>query len=284
MSDSFGQIYQRMYQGSMFGSGAVAFALMGFIIANTDPKTSCVNLNPDLLAAILGESVEDVERGIEKLCSPDKKSNRKEHEGRRLIKRGEIEYFVVNFLYYRGLAKRQRENEQAAERMRRFRANPDDVTQSTVTVSNLSASASASDDLIGREGVGEKEENPFDLFWSAYPRRVAKQVAIKAFIKNGCTEHIKKIIKAVESQKQSYQWTKDGGQFIPHPATWLNQHRWEDELIPLAGQPSSNGSTFSFRGKTYTQNTPPQRKEFQSDDVFNSVTSDFNHHFKLHKK
>ena len=35
---------------------------------------------------------------------------------------------------------------------------------------------------------------------------------------------------AVEAQKQSAQWTKDNGQYIPNPATWLNQGRWEDVL------------------------------------------------------
>ena len=36
---------------------------------------------------------------------------------------------------------------------------------------------------------------------------------------------------------KSHDWTKDGGQFIPHAATWLNGKRWEDEL-PAAGASS----------------------------------------------
>ena len=42
------------------------------------------------------------------------------------------------------------------------------------------------------------------------------------------------ILTAIERQKASDQWTKDNGQFIPHPATWLNQKRWEDETIPAS--------------------------------------------------
>lgn len=38
------------------------------------------------------------------------------------------------------------------------------------------------------------------------------------------------LLKALEEQKKSLQWTKDGGQFVPHPTTWLNQERWEDEI------------------------------------------------------
>ena len=35
---------------------------------------------------------------------------------------------------------------------------------------------------------------------------------------------------ALEAQKKSLQWSKEGGQYIPNPTTWLNQERWEDEL------------------------------------------------------
>ena len=38
------------------------------------------------------------------------------------------------------------------------------------------------------------------------------------------------IVKSVEEHKLSDQWLRDNGQFIPHPQTWLNQRRWEDEV------------------------------------------------------
>ena len=75
----------------------------------------------------------------------------------------------------------------------------------------------------------------FERFWETYPRKTAKTEAIKAFEKLKPDENmLNTMINAIDKQKQSEQWTKDGGQFIPHPATWLNQHRWEDEL-PMAG-------------------------------------------------
>lgn len=78
-----------------------------------------------------------------------------------------------------------------------------------------------------------KKENDilFDRFWSAYPRKVAKPAARKKFESlNPDGQLLEKMIQAVERQKKSDQWTKDGGQFIPHPATWISQRRWEDEL------------------------------------------------------
>ena len=71
----------------------------------------------------------------------------------------------------------------------------------------------------------------FDRFWAVYPRHIAKQDARKKFEKlNPDDELLAVMIQAVEKQKKSEQWTKDGGQFIPHPSTWLNQKRWEDEV------------------------------------------------------
>ena len=71
----------------------------------------------------------------------------------------------------------------------------------------------------------------FNQFWTAYPKRVAKQSAVKAFEKLKPDEKLlEAMLKAIARQKESKQWEKDGGAFIPYPATWLNQRRWEDEL------------------------------------------------------
>ena len=37
------------------------------------------------------------------------------------------------------------------------------------------------------------------------------------------------ILSALQWQTTQEQWTKDKGQYIPQPATYINQHRWEDE-------------------------------------------------------
>lgn len=72
-------------------------------------------------------------------------------------------------------------------------------------------------------------EGLFDRFWSAYPRKTAKQNALKAFHKLNVTEALlTEMLAALDWQRQSKEWQKDGGQFIPHPATWLNGRRWED--------------------------------------------------------
>lgn len=73
-------------------------------------------------------------------------------------------------------------------------------------------------------------EDAFNTFWSEYPRKVGKGAAKKSFEKALKKTDLKTILSAVEAQRQSPQWTRDDGQFIPHPATWLNQERWDDEV------------------------------------------------------
>lgn len=70
----------------------------------------------------------------------------------------------------------------------------------------------------------------FEKFWKAYPRKVAKGEARKAWTQ---TEKIRppvdKIIQALEVAKKQDQWRKDNGMFIPHAATWLRAERWDDD-------------------------------------------------------
>lgn len=77
----------------------------------------------------------------------------------------------------------------------------------------------------------KEQELLFDRFWTAYPRHVNKPSARKAFDKlNPDEQLLTTMLTAIEAQKGSAQWQENGGQYIPHPATWLNGHRWEDEV------------------------------------------------------
>lgn len=77
---------------------------------------------------------------------------------------------------------------------------------------------------------GEKADAAFGSFWAAYPRKQGKGAARKAFQKARKKASLETMLSAIERQRRSAQWTRDGGQYIPQPATWLNQERWSDEL------------------------------------------------------
>lgn len=76
----------------------------------------------------------------------------------------------------------------------------------------------------------------FDAFWSAYPKKVNKPSAVSAFKKlSPKAELLAKIITDVSARSKTEQWTKQGGQFIPNPSTYLNQMGWENPLGQVNG-------------------------------------------------
>jgi uncharacterized protein YdaU (DUF1376 family) len=67
----------------------------------------------------------------------------------------------------------------------------------------------------------------FDIFWKQYPRKVAKPNALKSWLKIKPDDVVlKKMLDAINHQ----QLPSKEIQFVPHPATWLNAQRWEDEI------------------------------------------------------
>ncbi len=64
-----------------------------------------------------------------------------------------------------------------------------------------------------------------EKFWSSYPRKVGKGAAEKAWVKALQSTEADAIIASLVA----YKFSEDVN-FIPHPATWLNQRRWEDTM------------------------------------------------------
>lgn len=77
--------------------------------------------------------------------------------------------------------------------------------------------------------TAEWEPERFEGFWELYPRKVARQQAIKAW---DClrlpAEEINKLARALTKQIKAPEWAD--AKFIPHPATYLNQYRWKDQV------------------------------------------------------
>lgn len=74
----------------------------------------------------------------------------------------------------------------------------------------------------------------FSNFWALYPKKVAKQNAVKAWGKTGAddSQSLTDTILADVNRRISGEWRGKDMQYIPHPATYLNQRRWEDEMTP----------------------------------------------------
>ena len=96
--------------------------------------------------------------------------------------------------------------------------------------------------LMGKEGKGREStrtrhvtrdgvDEGFADFWEAYPNKKAKPKAEAAWRKlKPSVQTLSDLLTGLERHKASEQWLRDGGQYIPHPASWINGRRWEDQL------------------------------------------------------
>jgi len=102
--------------------------------------------------------------------------------------------------------------------------------------------AKSSNTYIKPDTVVQEDSSLFDSFWKAYPRKINKGFAKKVFAKMKVTEDLlAKMIQAIEVQKRSV-WKDKDPQYIPHPSTWLNGERWEDEVQTTTDSKSAYGS------------------------------------------
>lgn len=171
------------------------------------------------------------------LLSPDHSSKTKNNDGKRILRIDESSWLIVNYKKYREYT--YSDNPESV-RKRAYRKR--DMSQSVL---GHSASASASElelikgnedpkhDTVSKcEGVQGEDNNLFETFWKSYPRKQGKGACIKIWAKlKEPDDTLKKILAALTWQRTSDQWTKDGGQFIPMPATYLNQARWLDDAV-----------------------------------------------------
>ena len=74
-----------------------------------------------------------------------------------------------------------------------------------------------------------KTMEEFEIFYNAYPRKMAKGDARRAWVQTtNLRPSIETLLSAIKAQCATEQWMQGGGKFIPYPATWLRQERWDD--------------------------------------------------------
>ena len=78
----------------------------------------------------------------------------------------------------------------------------------------------------------------FEEFWAGYPNKKGKAQAEKFWKRDKLDSLADQIIADVERRKSlDWDWVKDGGQYIPHGSTYVNEKRWLDEIKPLPNAP-----------------------------------------------
>lgn len=112
------------------------------------------------------------------------------------------------------------------ENFHRYGENLPDPMEENFQVLNRKNNTSKNNTPIVPKG----DDGLFDAFWAAYPKHVAKKPARRAFDKlHADRALLDKLLTALDWQRRTESWQRDGGRYIPNPATWLNARRWEDE-------------------------------------------------------
>ena len=139
-------------------------------------------------------------------------------------------------------------------RDRRGTNDPNDSERASQTIPEQPPPTGAPAKRLTANGLGERRtangaaRERFDRWWRVYPRRIGKDAAWREWQKRSPSDDLTDaMIRAVTAQKTSADWLKEGGQFIPHPRTWLHQGRWQDECDPAPTRVMSDAAAEVFR-------------------------------------
>lgn len=152
----YGKFFESTFTGSMYGSGPAVFAIWAYVLANQ--RNGSIELNPRMLASIIGMAEDEARATIAKLCDPDPESRNKEHEGRRLVREGEYLYTVTGYPIYSKILNESDRREYFKLKKRESRARVKEERQKSKTVkdmstmSNMSTHSDASSDASVSNG------------------------------------------------------------------------------------------------------------------------------------
>ena len=142
----YGKHFESMYEGSMYGAGLAVFAVWGYVISHT--RDSRVELNPKKLADTLGGNVHEVVEAITKLQQPDPESRHKSHEGRRLLKEGEFQYFVPSWEDYQQIRNEMERREYNRVKQREYRQRKRATAEGAFVKANATGDTRAMDSAL----------------------------------------------------------------------------------------------------------------------------------------
>jgi len=231
------------------------------MLAKTDAN-GYVRVAAPAMARLCHLTREEFDRIIDVYCAPDPESRTADNEGRRLEK-VEGGWLILNYLKYReGL----KQPDLSTDRVRRYRGKQKECNGSTVsetdeTICNAYAEAEAKAEAKAdpKAKASKKKNTPlppegdesddehygpdvpieviwkaaFEKFWNIYPKKRGKDPANKAWDKlKGDADLYYEICDAVMAWRETEDWLKNDGQFIPNASTFLNQKRWQDEIPP----------------------------------------------------
>jgi hypothetical protein len=252
----------------MVGAGPTVFAVWSYVIANTRPP-GVVEINPVLLAAIIGTTCAEVESAMETLMKPDARSRSKEQDGRRLVKLGEFLYEVPTWAKYRATRndEERRAYNREAQRKHREKLAVSNIPSMTVNDSkHLSAQADAEADVeaikpppIGaarrERGITEGKDSE-RVPTTEQSKRIAtifhrrhstawSEKEVAAYRKIGTLSP--EDLSALESYYADERKKGDDGRHRRDLQTFLNNFQGELDRANQARKPKVNGEASKYR-------------------------------------
>jgi len=172
---------------------------------------------------------------LARLGDPELASRSQKNEGRRMI-RVDGGFLILNYEDYRA------KDHTAAERQRRYRAKKASKSNG-VTLRN---DTSPSQPVTQAEAEAYKDPKPtvckcrFEEWWKGYPTKVKKKEARKKWKAKRLSEKADMLIADVANRvANDDQWMRG---FVPHPTTYLNGERWNDELTMPEGRQTTEAA------------------------------------------
>lgn len=239
----YGKIFESMYDGTLRVNwkALVTFQQM-IVLCDAD---GVVDMTPHAISGRTGIPLDVIEEGIEFLEAPDAYSRTPDEDGRRIIRLDDHRpwgWQIVNHKKYKALQDADDVRAQNRERKRRqrdkLRQDRDGHEESRAVTECHAPSRHTDTDTDIPPLPPQGGDQGFEDFWTAYPRRTAKQAARKAWQKLKPGPELRAAIHAgLDRYRRTEQWQQDGGRYVPHAATWLNGRRWDDEVAPPRCRP-----------------------------------------------
>ena len=258
----YGKIFESIYHGSLHGDWETMVVFQQFIVLAD--SEGVVDMTPSAIASVTSMPIEMIEAGIGRLMEEDPMSRSVTADGRRIVLLDDHRNWgwqIVNHKKYRDTKDVEDKRRKDAERQRKSRLNravtPCHTLSQEVahTDTDTDTDTDADTDTSKSNAPASKSDaDAFLTFWDVVHLKVGKEAAKTAFrkaIKRQIAE--KKSLGAVLKPEHAAEWIhRQMSRFASspaatptdhspiHPATWLNQGRYDDD--PETWQTNTNGS------------------------------------------
>lgn len=213
-----------MYDGTLRADWEALITFQQMIILSD--ADGVVDMTPHAISGRTGIPLVHIENGIKVLESPDPYSRSAEQEGRRICLLDEHRpwgWYLVNHGKYKHLQDSDTVRAQTRERVRKHRERNKTVSNVTDGNGQKRYTDTDIDNIYDHSDTDPDTASGFSAFWSAYPRKLNKDKARKAWNRLTQTDRQK-----IMDHLPLREWPKDK-QFIPYASSFLNARRWEDE-------------------------------------------------------